>query len=120
MNCHLLVTPSHKRPAQPARIDVQNVTDAFEWKRAGTRHPEQPLFSFRQQVAGSWALDREIVLIATDRVVQDSEHQALNRIVVLAPVHEKLFGWNRVPSNGASFQSKSLMTFLLSSQLSTS
>jgi hypothetical protein len=31
-------------------------------------------------------------LIATDRVVEDSEHQALDRLVELVPVREKLCG----------------------------
>jgi len=36
-------------------------------------------------------LHPNIGLIPTDRVVEDSEHQALDRFAALVPVREKLF-----------------------------
>ena len=48
--------------------------------------PNNQLFSFRQRASRVGPLHAKIGLIATDRIVEDSEHQAPNRLVELVPV----------------------------------
>jgi hypothetical protein len=45
-------------------------------------------------------LHLNIGLIATNCVVQDSEHQALDRVADIAPVRKKLFTQRAALSNG--------------------